>query len=189
MRTALTAIAAAAAALVIANMLGVASAEAPTAATSTAVRSVNVQGVATVPLEQGASAATATAAYRQAMANAVADGLNKAEFLAGRTAVTLGAVQTLTEDGGSIECKATEQEGPDNWAQYTGEQPDFGHSSAGPVFAGAAAPRAASKAVGRAPAGKHKKGKRKGPKAKRSAVAVPATCALNAQVSLVYAIS
>lgn len=185
MRTALAAIAAAAAALVIANMLGVAAAEAPTGASSTAVRSVSVEGVATVPLEQAASQATATAAYRQGMANAIADGLSKAEFLASKTGVTLGAVQTVTEGGGSIECKSTEGE-PNTYVPYTGEQPDFGQTNSRVVFSGAVAPRGAAgpKAVNKPP--KRRK-KHKGPIAKKSA-AIPSTCALAAQVSLVYAI-
>jgi hypothetical protein len=183
MRTALAAIAAAAAALVIANMLGVAAAEAPTSASGTAVRSVSVEGVATAPLEQGANQASADAAYRQSMANAIADGLSKAEFLASKTGVTLGAVQSVTEGGGSIECKSTEGE-PSTYVPYDGEQPDFGHANSGVVFAGAVAPRAAGeKAVGKHP--KRKKHKR--PTAKKSAV-IPSTCALAAQVSLVYAI-
>jgi hypothetical protein len=184
MRTALAAVAAAAAGLVIANMLGVAAAEAPTSASSTAVRSVSVEGVATVPLEQGAGQATATAAYRQGMANAIADGLSKAEFLASKTGVTLGAVQNVTEGGGSIECKSTEGE-PSTYVPYDGEQPDFGHANSGVVFAGAVAPRAAGpKAAGK----RSKRKKRKGPSAKKSSV-VASTCALTTQVSLVYAIS
>jgi len=90
-RSAIAATLAVAAGLVAVNMLGVASAEAPT--TATPLRSVSVEGVATVPIAQNANLAAATAVYRQAMANAMADGQSKAEFLAGKAAGTLGSVR------------------------------------------------------------------------------------------------
>ncbi len=185
MKTAIAATAAVAAGLLIANMLGVAAAEAPTGASSTATRTVSVEGVATVGLEQSASLATATAAYRQGMANAIADGLNKAEYLAGKVGATLGSVQSVVEEGGSIECKSTEGE-PSTWVQYDGEQPDFGHTNSSVVFASkaAVAPRGSAR-KGSKPA---KRKKRKSPAAKKSSV-VASTCELATQVSLVYSIS
>lgn len=187
MKTAIAATAAAAAGLLIANMLGVAAAEAPTGATSAAARTVSVEGVATVGLEQSASLATATAAYRQGMANAVADGLSKAEFLASKVGATLGSVQSVVEEGGSIECKSTEGE-PNTWVPYDGEQPDFGHTNSSVVFAGkAVAPKAPAR-KGSKPANHKKRKKRKSPSAKKSSV-VASTCELATQVSLVYPIS
>ncbi len=150
MRIVITAIVAAALALLAASMLGVASAEAPAPTTTTVatpvpasppVRTVSVQGVATAPLAQGSSASSATASYRQAMAAAVSDGQNKAEFLAGKVGATLGIVQSVTEGGGSIECRGEES----RYAEYEGEQPDFGSSptTVGPLRAAAVAPPAA----------------------------------------------
>jgi hypothetical protein len=92
MKIAIAATMAAAAGLVAANMLGVAAAEAPT---GIPVRTVSVQGVATVPVGQSANVAVATAAYRQGMAGAVADGQSKAEFLASKAGAMLGSVQSI----------------------------------------------------------------------------------------------
>jgi hypothetical protein len=178
MRSVIAAIGAGAAALVVVNMLGVASAEAPTGAP---VRTVSVGGVATVPIAQGASAATATAVYRQGMAAAVSDGQGKAEFLAGKTATTLGGIQSVVEGGGYISCTDEESQ----YAQYQGEQPDFSSpaGSGGPVrLQGAAAPTSAPTA--RRPS--KRRHRRTAPAAKKAAG--PA-CSLTAQVTLVYAIT
>ncbi len=166
-------------ALVAAGMLGVASAEAPT--TASPPPTVSVQGVAIEPIEQSASSATATTVYRQGMAAAVTDGQAKAQFLASSAGVTLGAIQSIVEDGGYIGCTGNEIE-------YLGEQPDFGSPGVG-VSGVAVSPRAGTEAAPGAskPAVKHpKKKKRKAPVAKRASVA---GCTLSAQVSLTYAIS
>ena len=163
--------------------LGAAAAEAPTS-TSSALRTVSVQGVATVAIDQSASAAAATAVYRQGMTNALADGQAKAQFLASGAGVTLGAVQSIVEDGGYIQCSGNEE-------QYLGEQPDFGSpgisvvTAAGVSARGVASPRSAP--VIHKPAVKHhKKPAARGPTAKH---AVVSGCTLSAQVSLVYALS
>ncbi len=166
-------------ALVAAGMLGVASAEAPTNPTPSPT--VSVQGVAVEPIEQSASLATATAVYRQGMADAIADGQSKALFLASKAGVTLGAVQSIVENGGYIGCTGNEIE-------YLGEQPDFGSPGGGIAQAGASTPRVLNAGTPgvRKPAVKHARKKRKAPVAKRASVA---GCTLSAQVSLVYAIS
>ena len=175
-RIAVAATMATVAGLVAAGMLGVASAEAPTV---TPLRSVSVQGTATVGVEQGASAAVASAAYRQGMAAALADGQNKAEFLTGKTGTGLGVVQGIAEGGGYISCAG----GPEGeYVEYSGEQPDFGSSpaSVSPVRAsrGAAPPK-----LGR-PTVRHRR--RKAPAVKKAAAS---GCTLTTQVSLVYAIA
>jgi hypothetical protein len=164
--------------LAVANMLGVAAAEAPTTSTTTPVRTISVEGVATVPVAQGANRATATTAYREAMAAALADGQSKAEFLASKAGVTLSIVQNIAEGGGSISCTGGEES---EYVEYQGEQPDFGStdSSVSPIEA-AAAPR--SPAV-RKPATKRRK---KHPTAKKASVG---GCTLSTQVSLAYAIT
>jgi hypothetical protein len=180
MKVPIAATAATAAALVAASMLGIASAEAPT---TPPVRTVSVSGVAIVPVAQGASAAVATAAYRQAMAAAVADGQAKAEFLVGRAGATLAAVQSIAEGGGYISCTGAEGSG---YTEYQGEQPDFGS----PPFAVATA-QAKTNAVGGAPVPVVHKPVTKRRKA-RKPVAKGATvngCTLSTQVALVYAIS
>jgi hypothetical protein len=177
MRVAITAAAATTVALLAASTLGVASAEAPIASP---VRTVSVQGVAIVPIAQGANVAAATAVYRQGMAAAVTDGQAKAEFLAGKAGATLGGVQSISEDGGYISCTGGEESAG---VEYQGEQPDFGSPavSVSPVrvSAGVAAPAVHKPAV------KHRK-PRKGPTAKP---AIATTCTLSTQVALVYAIS
>ena len=168
--------------LVAVGALGAAAAEAPTS-TGSALRTVSVEGVATVAIDQSASAAAATAVYRQGMADALADGQSKAQFLASSASVTLGAIQNIVEDGGYIECSGNEEE-------YLGEQPDFGSpgvsvvTAAGVSARGVASPQ--STPVVRKPAAKHRKKPAKRPTAKH---AVVSGCTLSAQVSLVYALS
>ncbi len=179
MRSVLAAVMAVVAALVIVNMLGVASAEAPT--TGSAVRTVSVEGVAMAPIAQGSSATTATAVYRQAMEGAVSDGHGKAEFLASKAGATLGSVQSIVEGGGYISCAPNES----GEAEYQGEQPDFGSpvtSISGirvsPGVATAKPPTLHRPTV--------KRGKRKLPVAKKAS---SGPCTLSAQVSLVYSMS
>ncbi|HUA74634.1 MAG TPA: hypothetical protein VL988_07735 [Solirubrobacteraceae bacterium] len=189
MKVALVAVLAAVAALFAASMLGVAVAEAPTV---TSLRTVAVEGVGIEPIAQGANAATATGVYRQAMAAAVTDGQAKAEFLTGKVGATLGNAQTITEDGGGIECSSGGSEG---WEEYEGEQPDFGSARSATDVLGKSEGTAAGAVTGVSPSEessaterrhrKHKKGKRKA--AHKSSV-VLAGCRLTAQVSLVYVI-
>ncbi|MGO9319846.1 MAG: hypothetical protein ACLQBY_03440 [Solirubrobacteraceae bacterium] len=178
MRSVVAATLAVLAGLVVANMLGVAAAEAPTTTTTaTPVRTVSVEGVATVPIAQEANRATATTVYREGMAAALADGQSKAEFLTAKVGGTLGSVQSIVEGGGFISCTGEETSG---YVEYKGEQPDFG-SSAQPVSVfrtEAPAVKSAPK-----PAGNRRK---KRPAAKKASVA---GCTLSAQVALVYAIT
>ncbi|HEY4810389.1 MAG TPA: hypothetical protein VIH71_04955 [Solirubrobacteraceae bacterium] len=179
MRSAIAAILAVVAGLALANMIGVASAEAPTTAT-TPVRTVSVDGVASLPIAQGANMAVARSIYREGMAAAVADGQNKAEFLASKTAATLGNVQSVTEGSGSIQCTGGEEAA---YVEYDGEQPDFGSSVSrviAPEVAGAAP-------VLHKPAAKRPKKKRKRKPSAKAATAT--TCTLSTDVTLVYAIS
>jgi Protein of unknown function (DUF541) len=180
MRIVIAATLAVVAGLVAANMLGVASAEAPTATTAP-VRSLSVEGVANVPVAQSANLATATAVYRQAMAEAMTDGQSKAEFLAGKAAVTLGTVQRIVEAGGYINCTNNEDT---SYAEYEGEQPDFGSPSSSIAVAPAAESESTpSSGAVRKPTLKH-------PKKRVSAhKASAAKCTLTASVALVYAIS
>jgi hypothetical protein len=178
-RLALVATLAAAAALFAANMIGVAVAEAPTVSS---LRTVNVEGVASEPLAQNSNAATATNVYREAMGAAVADGQAKAQFLSGKVGATLGAPQTITEDGGEIECSSGGSEG---WEAYEGEQPDFGRArdqSTGPLGATTESAASAPASAVKRTAAKRKK-KRKHPVAKKASAV---GCKLTAQVSLVY---
>jgi Protein of unknown function (DUF541) len=172
MKSAIAAIMTLAAGLFAANMLGVAVAEAPTV---TPGRTVSVEGVANVPIAQGENAAGANAVYRQGMAAAVADAQNKAEFLASKLGGTLGAVQSIAEGGGNIECTGTVSE--EGYARYEGEQPDFGTSSPRVV----AAPLAASR-----PATVRRKTPAKRKKRTTAKKATAASCTLSTNVSLVY---
>jgi hypothetical protein len=166
MRIAIASIAGAAAALAAASMLGVAAAEAPT---TSPTRTVSVVGVASVPIDQTANASQANAVYRQGMAAAIADGQEKAAFLAGKAGATVGAVQTISERGGDISCSSEEQ-----YVEYRGEQPDFASSPVvTPVLAGA-----------KAPSVRRRQSRR--PTAKRAAAI---SCTLRTSVALVYPLS
>jgi len=182
MRIVIAASTAAATGLIAAGVLGVAGAETTTTTATPAIaplRTVSVQGVATEPIEQTASAAAATAVYRQGMADAVTDGQAKAQFLAGKAGATLGPVQDIGEGGGYISCPG---EGP-GAGEYEGGQPDFG--SAGPI--GTVAPRAgASRPVARTKPSAGRPKRRKRVTAKKASAT---TCTLSTQVSLVYALS
>lgn len=176
---------AATAGLIAAGTLGVATAEAPTSAPA---RTVSVQGVATESIDRAASAQAATAAYHQGMLDAVTDGQVKAQLLAGRAGATLGAVQSLREDGGYITCTSN-SEGV--YAEYEGAQPDFGSTeaslggspvSAGPLHAGASAPSVPG--APRKPAVKRRKRSTRHA-AKKAALG---SCTLSARVSLAYTI-
>ena len=189
MRNAIAAIVLVAVVVLAANALGVAAAEAPTgvtapAGTSTAPASatpapmVGVDGVAKVPVAQGASATVATAAYREAMAAAVADAHTKAEFLAGKAGVTLGSVQSVTEEGGSISCTGGEESA---YVEYQGEQPDFPSAAEAEPEPLLAAPRASVR---------KKKAHKPVPAKKPAAKAAEATsCLLSASVSVAYLVS
>lgn len=182
MKRVLAAILAVVATLFAANMLGVAVAEAPTV---TSLRTIGVQGVATLPIGQSDKAAEATAVYREASAAAVADGQSKAAFLASKVGGTLSAVQSVVEDGGYINCTAS---GETEYAEYEGEEPDFGYgrqSNVGAVLPTSAAAPSKESASGVAPKPKLKHRKRKHTTAKKAAAG---SCKLQAQVSLIYAI-
>ncbi len=178
MRNAIGATIAVLAVLAVANMLGVAAAEAPTTTTATPVRTISVEGVATVPIAQGANRATATSVYREGMAAALADGQSKAEFLASKAGVTLSSVQSIAEGGGSISCSGGEES---EYIEYQGEQPDFGSTNASVSPIEAAAAPAVSNV--RKPAVKRRK---KRPVAKKASATA---CTLSTQVSLAYAIA
>jgi len=176
MRTAIVATAGTAAVLVAASMLGIASAE---TSTTPPPRTVSVEGIGGAPIELEANSAAADAAYRQGMAAAIADAQSKAEFLTTHTGGTIGAVQNIVEDGGSIEC--TNPGETDSYVSYLGAQPDFGSSSVRSVVA----PETASSrsAAPTTVTIKHKKKKKKKTTAKKSSAV---SCTVTAQVSIVY---
>lgn len=181
MRVPIAATAGAAAALLAASMLGVAAAEAPS---TPPVRAVSVQGVASTPIPQGASMAEAVAAYRTAMAAALADGQSKADFLAVKAGTTLGQTQGIVEGGGYINCTNGEES---SYVEYTGEQPDFGSPGnsplPGPRILAGAAPQSTG-APGRPVLRHHRRGRT--PSAHRAAAV---TCKLTTQVAAAYALN
>ncbi len=179
MRIVFAAAVAVTAGLIASGALGVAGAETtPTTTTSTTtapavapvapLRTVSVQGVAIEAITPSASAASATAVYRQGMGDALGDALAKAQFLAGKAGATLGPVQSMAENGGSIGCAGE--------AEYTGEQPDFGYTTGNTVRVAPSA-LAPHKALGKV---------RKRRTAKKAA---SEGCTLSTQVSVVYSLS
>lgn len=175
MRVVVIAVAIAAAGLLAAGILGVAGAETPPApAPATMPRTVSVEGVAGVPVPSEASAEAANAAYRQAMAAAIADGQSKAQFLAEKSGATLGQVQSVAEGGGYIQCPGE--------LEYQGAQPDFGQGA--PVISAGSVAAATPRAVLHPPRASPKHRKRR--KARK---ATAQTCTLSTQVALVYALS
>ena len=165
-----------------ANMLSVAVAEAPTVMP---LRTISVEGVATLPIGQFADGPTANAVYREGMSAAVTDAQGKASFLAGKVGGTAAAVQSVVEGGGYINCSS----GEESYVEYGGVEPDFGTASAPSptnTLSATSAPakqESAGRPVRRLKP-KHPK-KRKAPVAKK---ATAVSCTLTAQVSLVYAL-
>jgi uncharacterized protein YggE len=171
-------LAVAAAAIALA-MLGVASGEGP--AGSTAARTLSVQGVGTVPIGVADTASQATGVYREGMAKALADGQSKAAFLAEKAGTPLGVLVSLVEDGGGIECTGASPS--ERYAEYEGEQPDFGY---GRTPASVAAPQAAPAKGVAAPTVSHRP--KTNHKRRKAHKATAARCNLTANVSAVYAI-
>ena len=167
------------AALLAASMLGVAAAEAPTATTPPHV--VSVAGAARVPIAQNAEQSAAIAAYHQALTAAVEDGKGKAQLLAAAAGVTLGAVQSVIEGGGSVGCTGLNGEG--EYTPYEGAEPDFG---SGGVEGVRGVPSAAASTPALKKSSKPKKKKKKKPKGAKAASA-PA-CMVSADVTLIYTI-
>lgn len=158
--------------LIGAGVLGTATAQSPVPSPP---RTVAVQGSGHVAIDSAAGADAANGAYRQGLAAAVSDGQSKASFLAGRAGATLGAVQSVIEGGGYIDCGA---------GDYTGVQPDFGSGPSGVAVSssGVASSAPAPRRTSSTPPATRKKKRRR-----RKAIARTAsTCTLNAQVSLAY---
>ena len=187
----------------IALLTGVsfASAQAPAAlaeGTATPPRLVAVQGVANVPISQHASLTEADAAYRQALAAALSDGQGKAEYLASKLGASLGQVQSIGEEGGSISCSGGE---PEASAEYEGAQPDFGYAelrtplvSAGtatPITVPArSAPTSNRRKTSKVKRQRHRKGHHAVKRARHPARKADAvTCTLSAGVSLSWALA
>lgn len=181
MRIVFAALTVAMAGLIAAGVLGVAGAETPTSTSvgglsASLPRTVGVQGVARETIDQNASAAQATAVYRQGMADAMADGQAKAQFLVGNAGVTLGPVQSIAEGGGYIGCTGE--------SEYQGEQPDFGFAATFGSAVGVSAPSAQRPLTAHRPTVK-RPGHRRRHSAKKTSTG---TCTLSTQLSLAYAL-
>ncbi len=113
------------------------------------------------------------------MAAAIADGQEKAQFLAGHVGGTLGAVQSVIEENGNVECEA----GGTEYERYLGVWPDFGSGRGGRVVAPEAAAKAAPVRAGNTNGHKHKKKKKKAKKATAVSCTVTAGVALNYQLN------
>jgi uncharacterized protein YggE len=100
MRRLLIALALAAGALVAAGVLGSAGAQAPAPASAQRLITVNGGGEANVAAD--AKPADRQAAYRTALSAALDDAKAKADFVAQHEGVTLGAVQSVTEQSNSV---------------------------------------------------------------------------------------
>lgn len=176
------------AAAVVAGVLAVASAEGP--AGSGLPRSVDVEGVGVVPIPAKATAAQATAVYREGQAKALADGQAKAQFIAEKEGAALGLALVTVEDGGQIECSGwVEGEGYSRYVPYEGEQPDFGVARLTSSGSGSAVAPEVAGAVSKSAAGvSHRpKGKKKRHTAKKAAASAP-SCNLTAELTLSYAL-
>ena len=163
---------AAAIALAAGGLVGVGEAtEATTTNGNAAIRTVSVEGVAVVSIERTANRMTANSTYRKALAEAVADGQSKAQLLAEKTGSTLGAIQTVREGSGSLECGE---------AEYEGVMPDFGQGGSLYATPGAAAVSPTSRVKHTSSPGRPHRKRRQAKKADVT------QCSLAADVGLVY---
>jgi uncharacterized protein YggE len=92
---------AAACALAVAGVLGVADAQQPVS-TSAPARLVTVNGGSATEVASDATAAARRAAYTAALGAALDDAKAKAAFVAERSGLVLGAIQSVTEQTGSV---------------------------------------------------------------------------------------
>jgi hypothetical protein len=167
--------------LIAAGVLGVAGAETQTSSTvggplASPPRTVSVQGVAHEAIDPNANATQATTVYRQGMADALADGQAKAQFLVGKAGATLGPVQSIAEGGGYIGCTGE--------SEYLGEQPDFGSSATFGGAVGVSAPPAARPVTVHRPTIKRPRHrKRHSATGKKASTG---TCTLSTQLSVAY---
>lgn len=102
MRRWIGAISTAAAALAVAGVLGVADAQEQAPPPAAAPRLMTVNGGSASEVSSDAAAADRRTAYRTALSGAIDDAAEKAALLAGRTGLTVGAVQSVTEQTGSV---------------------------------------------------------------------------------------
>jgi hypothetical protein len=146
-----------------------------------------------VPIGIRDSASEATTVYRDGMANALIDAQAKASFLAEKSGGSVGAAQSIIEEGGSIECTGPyEEEGSAAYARYEGEQPDFGWGRNPSVVlgsSGAAAPTSAASSPEKAVSHRPKAKKRKRRPTAKKADAPTAKCNLTANVAAIYALA
>lgn len=180
MRVVMAAVGAVFVGLLAVSVLGVASAETTSSTpASTQVRTVSVEGVASEPVAADATAAAATTVYREAMAAAIADGKEKAQFLAEKSTASIGQVESITEGGGYITCPGEEE--------YAGGEPDFGSGTTYGVVSPEVASAKSSPGVATAKVTKVKKHRKHASKRKNAArVASVEPCSLATQVSLSY---
>jgi uncharacterized protein YggE len=94
-------------ALAVAGVIGTAGAQdtTPTTPTTTAASSqrlITVNGAGEESVASDANAAARNTAYRTALTAALDDAKSKAGLIAGREGLTLGAVQSVTEQGNSL---------------------------------------------------------------------------------------
>lgn len=133
--------------------------------------SINGTGGATVPDE--ATSAQQQAAYDQALSAAIGDAQAKAQMVAQQLSLTLGAVQTFTEDS-------------DDYLGYCGVGflPGVAESN---VSSGAEAPVAASSPSGQLTPIPAKPKRHKSRKKAHKAQTSETTCQIEADVTVVYA--
>ncbi|MHB1808669.1 MAG: SIMPL domain-containing protein [Solirubrobacteraceae bacterium] len=167
--------------LLAVGVLGVASAETTPAGStggSAQARIVSVEGVAKSSIEPTASEAAAKGAYREAMASAIADGKEKAQFLAEKAGSSLGAVQSIAEGSGYISCPEEEQ--------YEGAEPDFGSGASVYSVRPQVAARPLSGRASTPAATGHKKVKKRRRRTGKAKAAAVQACTLSTQVALSY---
>lgn len=144
------------------------------AETTPLLHTVTVQGVAEVPISASANQPAAVAAYRAAMAAAIADGLSKAQFLAAQVGTTLFSPAAVTpgivEGSGSINCPSG--------VEYSGSQPDWAFG--GGQFA-ASTPAPVAKVI--RPSTAHKK---KRPKHHLVKKAATQSCSISAGLTITF---
>ncbi|MHB1537565.1 MAG: hypothetical protein ACYCUM_04600 [Solirubrobacteraceae bacterium] len=192
MRIVMAAVGAVFVGLLAVGVLGVASAETTPSGSSGAgahIRTVSVEGVATASIAPAASEAEARSAYREAMAAAIVDGKEKAQFLSEKAGAAVGPVDSVAEGGGYISCPSEEE--------YAGAEPDFGSGAS--VYA--AAPGVSPAVRGRAqtppvrhaqtPPVRHARKPKRRRRQRRSAARAAAVqpCTLSTHVALVYELS
>jgi len=157
------------------------------------VHTISVVGVGYAPIPPMANRTEADVDYNQAMINAVANGLSKAQALAEAAGARVGSIEAISESGKRKETQCKNAAGES--APYKGIEPDAGTAEPPTIAVEPALPFTVVSplAVAKAPTpAKHKRKKHRRIERKthraiaRTAESVATSCEVSSELTLIY---